>query len=165
MSDTLIGHTLPAFQETKKRKAVSTGKFYLFDCGVANSLVGRKDVAPGTPEYGKLLEQAIYLELRAYLDYKKIDKKLEYWRSTSQFEVDFLIYSDVKNIVAIEVKAGANPSKKDFKGLLALEEEVALKRKIVVCTADTPRKTADGVELLPIEEFLKKLWAGKIISN
>lgn len=165
LSDTLVGHTLPAFQETKKRKAVSTGKFYLFDCGVVNSLVGRKDVAPGTPEYGKLLEQAIYLELRAYLDYKKIDKKLEYWRSTSQLEVDFLIYSDVKNIVAIEVKAGANPSKKDFKGLLALEDDVTLKRKIVVCAADTPRKTADGIELLPIEEFLKRLWAGKIIGN
>jgi hypothetical protein len=55
-----------------------------------------------------------------------------------------------------------NPSKKDFKGLLALEEDVKLKKKIVVCNAESPRKTEDGVEVLPLEVFLKKLWAGEI---
>lgn len=162
LSDTLVGHTLPAFLQTKKRKAVSTGKFYLFDCGVTNALIGRRDVASGTPEYGKLLEQAIFMEMKSYLDYKRIDKKLEYWRSTSQFEVDFLVYSDLKDLIAIEVKAGVNPTKKDFKGLLALEEEFPLKRKLVVCNAETPRKTQEGVEILPVAEFLKQLWAGKL---
>lgn len=162
LSDTLVAHTLPAFLQTKKRKAVTTGKFYFFDCGVTNALIGRKDVAAGTPEYGKLLEQALFIEIKAYLDYKKVDKKLEYWRSTSQFEVDFLIYSDLKDIVAIEVKAGKNPTAKDFKGLMALEEEFRLRRKIVVCDADTPRKTSEGIEILPIEEFLKLLWKGEL---
>jgi predicted AAA+ superfamily ATPase len=163
LSDTLIGHTLPAFLSTKKRKAMSTGKFYLFDCGVTNSILGRIDVAQGTPEYGKMLEQALFIELRTYLDYKKSDKKLEYWRSTSQFEVNFLVYSSLSNIVAIEVKGGTNPTNKDFKGLFALEEEFPLKRKLIVCNAELPQKTNDGIEILPIEEFLKKLWAGKLI--
>lgn len=163
LEDTLIGSVLPAFLETKKRKAVSSGKFYLFDCGVTNALLGRKDVAVGTPEYGKLLEQAIYVEIKAYLDYRKVDKKFEYWRSTSQFEVDFLLYSNTQDIVAIEVKAGENPSEKDYKGLRALEEEFALKRKIIVCFAPKPRKTQEGIEILPLETFLKKLWQGKIV--
>jgi predicted AAA+ superfamily ATPase len=163
LSDTLIGHTLPAFLSTKKRKAMSTGKFYLFDCGVANAIIGRKDLAQGTPEYGKMLEQAVFIELKAYLDYTKSDKKLEYWRSTSQFEVDFLVYTKLDDIVAIEVKGGTNPTRKDFKGLFALEEEFPLKRKLIVCNADSPQKTKDGIEILPIEEFLKKLWSGKLI--
>lgn len=164
LEDTLISHNLPAFLQTKKRKAMSTVKFYFFDCGVVNSLLGRTQVAIGTPEYGKMLEQAIFIELKAYLNYNRIDKRLEYWRSTSQFEVDFLVYSDLEDVVAIEVKSGANPSAKDFKGLKALEEEVPLKRKIVVCQAETPRKTKEGIEILPLVEFLEKLWAGKIIK-
>ena len=163
LSDTLIGHTLPAFQATKKRKAMATSKFYLFDCGVTNALLGRKEVAVGTIEFGKMLEQAIFLELRAYLDYHQSEKKLEYWRSTSQFEVDFLIYEKMNEMVAIEVKANANPSAKDFKGLLALEQDVPLKKKIVVCNTSTPRKTKEGVEVLPIMHFLEKLWSGKLV--
>jgi predicted AAA+ superfamily ATPase len=163
LSDTLIGHTLPAFLSTKKRKAMSTGKFYLFDCGVVNSIIGRKDITQGTPEYGKMMEQAVFIELKTYLDYKKSDKKLEYWRSTSQFEVDFLVYSSLNDIVAIEVKGGANPSKKDFKGILALEEEFPLLRKLIVCNAELPQKTKEGIEILPIAEFLKKLWLGHLI--
>lgn len=164
LSDTLIGHSLPAFLQTKKRKAVSTSKFYLFDCGVVNTLLGRKEVAAGTPEFGKMLEQALMIEIKAYLSYKRKDTKLEYWRSTSQFEVDFLLYSNLKDIVGIEVKAGVNPSAKDFKGLKAFEDDHALKRKIVVCTTDTPRKTSDGIEIMPVEEFLKELWEDRIIS-
>lgn len=163
LEDTLVANVLPAFMATKKRKAVSTGKFYFFDCGVVNALMGRRDVASGTPEYGKLLEQALFNEIRAYLDYNKIDKRLEYWRSTSQFEVDFLVYEDISNIVAIEVKAAANPSKRDYNGLYALEEEFRLKRKIVVCGAEIARKTEDDIEILPLEEFLKRLWRGEIL--
>ncbi len=163
LSDTLIGFTLPTFQQTKKRKAMTTPKFYMFDCGVVNALLQRNSVAPSTPEYGKLLEQAILIEIKTYLEYKRLDKRLEYWRSTSQFEVDFLIYSSLSEIVAIEIKANANPSKKDFKGFLAFEEEHKLARKIVICAADVPRKTSEGVEIMPIEEFLKNLWDGRII--
>ena len=163
LSDTLLGYSLPAFLQTKKRKAISTAKFYLFDCGVTNALTGRSNIPQGTSEYGKALEQAILGELKAFLDYRKIDKKIEYWRSTSQLEVDFLVYSNLKDIVAIEVKSGRNPSTRDFKGLLALEEEQKLLRKIVVCSAETPRKTAGGVEILPLENFLQQLWAGNLI--
>lgn len=163
LSDTLIGHTLPAFLETKKRKALSSSKFYLFDYGVANALVGRKEVSYQTPEYGKSLEQAIYLELKAYIDYHRLENKIEYWRSTSQFEVDFLVYDSIKSIVAIEVKSSESPHQKNYKGLLALEEDVPLKRKIVVCHADSARITKEGIEIMPIELFLRQLWAGKII--
>ncbi len=162
LSDTLIGHQLPAFRETKKRKAMTTSKFYLFDCGVTNCLLGRKEISPGTPEYGKMLEQAIFLELKAYLSYTSSDKKLEYWRSTSLIEVDFIIYENLKKITAIEVKSNTNPSAKDFKGLLALNEDFQLERKIIVCNCNEPRKTKDGIEVLPISVFLTELWAGKI---
>ncbi len=62
------------------------------------------------------------------------------------------------NIIGIEVKGTKTTSEKDFKGLIALSEDVPLKMKIVVCLCERPRKTEDGVEVLPVELFFSRLW-------
>lgn len=164
LSDTLVGHLLPAFLATTKRKAMSTSKFYFFDNGIVNALTGRSFIPKGTPEFGKSFELAVYSEILAYLNYRQSSKKVEYWRSTSKFEVDFLVYDRVEEIVAIEVKSSMQPSKKDFKGLLALEEEHKLQKKIIVCQAEKPLLTEEGIEILPIFVFLKRLWQGDFFS-
>ncbi|MFN8944273.1 MAG: ATP-binding protein [Pseudobdellovibrionaceae bacterium] len=164
LEDTLIGYSLPAFLQTQKRKAMTTAKFYLFDCGIANALLNRRNLVSNTAEYGKSLEQALFLEIRAYLDYNRIKMKFEFWRSTSKFEVDFLLYNDTKQIIAIEVKSTRNPTSKDFKGLMAFEEEFAIYRKIIVCNVDRPRKTQENIEILPILDFLKLLWSGELLA-
>lgn len=162
LEDTLIGSLLPAYQETTKRKAITSAKFYLFDIGVANFLVGRKTVSPKTPEFGPIFEQLIFTELTAYLDYSRKNDRLFYWRSTSQFEVDFLVREDSDSWVAIEAKGNSTPSTKDCKGMLALEEELPLRKKIVVCLVDRPRIMDGEIEILPLRHFLEKLWAGEI---
>src|SRR3989338_8568957 len=48
LEDTLIGYILEPYTKTKKRKAVSTAKFYFFDCGVCNVLAGRRNISPKT---------------------------------------------------------------------------------------------------------------------
>lgn len=72
LEDTLIGHSLPAYQKTVKRKPVATSKFYLFDVGVANALLNRSAVTPGSESYGRALEHLTFLELRAWIDYRRI---------------------------------------------------------------------------------------------
>lgn len=163
LTDTLIGHNLNAFESTTKRKAMTSNKFYLFDCGVAMSLAGRKEIAYGTPEFGKYFEQAIFLELKTYLSYTRSDKKIEYWRSLTKYEIDFLIFDNLSNIVAVEVKSGTNPSAKDFKGFKAFEEEFKLKKKIVVSQVQRPMTTSAGIDILPVHIFLEQLWTGEIV--
>ena len=160
LEDTLTGYQLVPYQKTKKRKAISTAKFYLFDIGVAHRLVGRNQVSPKTPEYGAALEHLIFLELRAYLDYTRNFETLTFWRTRSKYEVDFL----VGNSVAIEVKSKKRITSPDLKGLRALSEEVALIRKIVVANELWPRKTENNIEVIPVEEFLVRLWSGDIIA-
>jgi predicted AAA+ superfamily ATPase len=77
--------------------------------------------------------------------------------------IDFLIYDNFENIIAIEAKSGPSPSKKDLKGFAPFEEEFKLQKKIVVCLANQPQINAEGVEILPIHIFLEKLWEGKIV--
>jgi len=155
--DTLVGHELPAYQKTLKRKPVAMAKFYLFDVGIANVLKHVESHSAGSASFGQALEHQVFLELRAFLDYRRLSLPLTYWRSQSQFEVDFVI----GDAVAIEVKAKASVAERDLKGLRALREEVKLKHALVVCLERTRRKTEDGIVLLPVQEFFKGLWEGE----
>jgi predicted AAA+ superfamily ATPase len=160
LEDTLVGYLLPSFQHTRKRKPVSTPKFYFFDVGVANILAKRGPIEPGSELFGRALEHFIFLELRAYLDYHRLDHQLTSWRSRSQFEVDFVIGDGI----AVEVKGKSLVTKRDLKGLQALSEDVTLRRKIVVCTEREPRHIEDSIEVLPIDTFLQRLWSGEIVA-
>ncbi len=156
LKDTLIAYELTPWKKSVKRKPLSTSKFYFFDCGVARYLQKRSLVKPGSPEFGELLETLIFHELVSYCDYRgEID--LNYWRSKSGFEVDFILNSGT----AIEVKASKTAHAQDLKGLKMLKEEGKLKKFMLVCMEKEPR-TIDGIEILPVDLFLKKLWAGQI---
>jgi predicted AAA+ superfamily ATPase len=158
IEDTLLGYQLEPFRETKSRKAIATSKFYLFDIGVVNGILNRYEIIPGTEVYGKMLEHLIFLELKAFIDYKHPNKELNFWRSQTKIEVDFLLD---KNI-AIEVKGSSSISPRDEKPMLMLAEEVSLKRRIIVCNESHPRKTDLGTEVLPVQDFLQRLWDGEL---
>lgn len=160
LDDTLVGSELPAFTGGKLRKPVTSSKFYFFDIGVSNILLNRSLQIISNDMLGSALEHLIFHELRAYLSYNRLNHKLNYWRSYSQLEVDFLLSEEV----AIEVKATSKVTKKDKRGLLALEDEVLLRRKIIVCRESEPRKDENGIEIIPVNLFLEQLWKGKIVT-
>jgi len=160
LEDTLVGHQLPAYQKTSKRKPVATAKFYLFDVGVANTLKHTPVIEAGSDAYGRALEHLVFLELRSFLDYHRLDHELTYWRSRSQFEVDFLVGDDI----GIEVKSKSRVSPRDYKGLSALTEEVRLKRKIVICGEKMRRRDDDGTEIMPATRFFEELWSGRFLD-
>lgn len=153
--DTLIGHELAPYRKTRTRKAVATPKFFFFDVGVVNELLGRFEVAPGGDLFGRALEHLVFTELRAALDYLGSERPLTYWRSLSQFEVDFLLGDDI----AIEVKAKSRVAPRDERSLSALAEDLPLKRRLLVCLEPHRRRTDAGSEVIPAEEFLRELWA------
>lgn len=153
LDDTLLLHTLPAFKG-RRRKTAATEKIYFFDIGVAHALAGRKELAPGTREFGKAFEHLVYLELKAARDYRRLDAELTYWRTQTGLEVDFML----NDSVAIEVKGTGKVTSQDCKSLLALDEELGLKRKIIVCAEPERRRLENGIEVLPIAEFCNELW-------
>jgi predicted AAA+ superfamily ATPase len=151
LKDTLVLYELPAWRKTKKRKPLASSKYYFFDVGVVSSLQGRT-FRPGTPEFGEALETYLMHELTSYSDYV-LQERLSYWRSTTGFEVDFIIGDHT----AIEVKAKANISAQDLKSLRAFAEEKQVKRYLCVSLEPRARKI-DGIAVLPITEFLETLW-------
>lgn len=155
LRDTLVVHELPAWRQSKKRKPLVSSKYYFFDVGVLGTLQGRP-FRVGTPEWGEALETYLLHELVSYRDYRSGDA-LAYWRSTSGFEVDFVIGDHT----AVEIKATANVSAGDVKGLRALAEEERLKRYVFVCLEPRPRRVG-RIDILPLPDFLGALWTGEI---
>ena len=154
LKDTLILHELAAWRKSKKRKPLASSKYYFFDVGVVAALQGR-EFRPGTPEFGEAFETYFMHELLSYSDYVS-GEPLSYWRSTSGFEVDFIIGDHT----AVELKAKENLSPRDLKPLLALAEEKKLKRYLCISLEPRPRKF-DGVMALPFRQFLDRLWSGE----
>jgi uncharacterized protein len=160
LEDTLLGLLLPSYRRTRTRKAVAAPRFFFFDLGVPQALLSRGPAAAGTAESGRALEHLVFSELRAALSYKRIDGKLSYWRSISQFEVDFILEIAGGPLLAIEVKAAASVSLRDLKGLRAFADDHPKSLRYVVCRERDPRDTDDGIRIRPVERFLDALWSG-----
>lgn len=158
LADTLIGFSLPGFIKTKKRKAISRMKHYLFDIGVVNTLTNRGEIKEKSELFGKAFEQFIIQELRAYMSYSRLREPLSYWRSTSLFEVDIIVGREL----AVEIKAAAQVNDRHLKGLRALKEEGLIRRFAIVSLDEESRKTSDDIEIYPWRVFLKKLWGGAL---
>lgn len=158
LKETLVADEVPPWKQGTRRKTVETSKFYLFDSGVARRLSRRKETLAGTVEYGHLLETWVHHELRCYLDVRTRDGEIAYWRTQAGTEVDFVVGN-----AAIEVKSSAHIVKHDMKGLKALSEEGNFKRRVIVCREQRPA-TADGIDILPACEFIKRLWDDEIVD-
>jgi hypothetical protein len=49
-----------------------------------------------------------------------------------------------------------------LKGLRALGEEHRVRHRLVVSREKIPRRTEDGIDLLPWQDFCKRLWGGEL---
>jgi predicted AAA+ superfamily ATPase len=159
LEDTLLGLRLHPWRRVRKRRLIRTDKFYFFDVGIANHLARRRPLL-GTPDFGKAFEHWIYMELMAYRRYRAPDLDLSYWRTSTGLEVDFILG---ELDAAVECKGATRVHGPDLAGLRALAEEQRIRRKFVVCVEPEPRRTAEGIEILPWRLFLERLWAGDIV--
>jgi len=157
LKDTLLAREVPVWRKGRSRKTVETAKFYLFDTGVTRRLQGRKNLSPGTPEYGHAFESWILHELATCADTVHQDTEIAYWRTRTNLEVDFVVNGEV----AIEAKATRNTTKNDLRGLRAIGDEATFRHRILVSNEPRPREV-DGIEILPWRNFIARLWNGEL---
>lgn len=160
LEDTLIGYIVPAWTKTRKRKALSSAKFYFFDVGVMQRIAGIRQVNQQSSLHGFAFEHFIAMELKAYIDYQRLDLGLSYWCTKHGQEVDFILGDDI----AIEIKTCNKVSYKHLKGLKTLQEERICKHYILV-SFDPVIRVVDGIELYDWKTFLNKLWHSEIVDE
>lgn len=161
LEDTLIGRYLPAFYKRKKRRLISSPKFFFFDLSPVVYLTHRGRVEPGSELFGRALEHFIWMEITAHSSYSELFYPISYWRTASGFEVDFILGD---HDIAIEVKSTELANSMHLRGLRRFKEEYRVKRSLLVSMDSKPRQTEDGIEILPWKIFLQRLWSGNIVD-
>lgn len=163
LEDTLLTFTLPAYEARLRVRERKHPKLYWADPGLPRAMK-RQLEPPSAEERGHLFEGWVASVLRAYRDYRGLFDEWSYWApgKESRVEVDFLLRRG-KALVALEVKAGRQLSDSGLRGLRAVSELPGVRRRVVIYLGVRPMRTEDGIEILPVLDFLKLLENGKLI--
>jgi predicted AAA+ superfamily ATPase len=158
--DTLLGRMVTPFKRRQDRQVLSRiSKFYLFDVGVAGSITKRYLNEEKGELFGKAFEHFIFMELSAYNSYKELDYEINYWRTKSGLEVDFVLG---RGEVAIEIKGTTRIDKRDLSSLKAFTEHYSPRKSVVVCN-EREERVHQHIRIMPWRKLLSALWDGKII--
>jgi predicted AAA+ superfamily ATPase len=158
--DTLLAIRIEPFKKRQSRQVITkASKYYMFDVGVAGYLTKRNIVEQKGPEFGKAFEHFMLMEIVAFRSYAGKDFAINFWRTKTGLEVDFVL---AQGEVVIEIKGADRIDKRDMNGLEAFVEAYTPKKSIMVC--NEKEKRAHGkIMILPWQVFLQELWAGKIL--
>lgn len=158
--DTLMGRMIEPFKSRQKRQVISlASKFYLFDVGVAGAVTRRRIPEERGEQFGRAFEHFILMEILAYKAYHDLDFRINFWRTKTGLEVDFILG---EGEVAIEVKGSGRVDHRDLYPLSVFADESSVSKAIVVCNENQAR-IHDKIRILPYRRFLEELWEGKII--
>ena len=163
LEDTLLGRWLPAYRRRPKRRVTAAPKFYFADVGVVNRLARRAPLAQGSAAYGRAFENWVFHELSTWLDYCSPGSELSYWGLSGGTEVDFIL-NDMS--LAVEAKSSARIGTRHLRGLRSLIKDYPeARQRIIVCLEPLPRRTEDGIDILPATEFVRRLWSGELVRG
>ncbi|OGW84301.1 MAG: hypothetical protein A2987_01715 [Omnitrophica bacterium RIFCSPLOWO2_01_FULL_45_10] len=158
--DTLLAIRVEPYKKRQSRQVITkASKYYLFDVGVAGFLTKRHIAEQKGAEFGKAFEHFILTEIVAHRSYAGKDFSINFWRTKSGLEVDFVLG---KGEIAIEIKGSSHVDKRDMYGLNAFTEAFSPNKSILVCN-EKEKRVHGKITMLPWEVFLHELWAGKIL--
>ena len=160
LEDLLIGIRLPVFFKRAKRRLISREKFYYFDAGVFRKLRPLGKLDSESEVNGAALEGLVHQHLRAWCDYSGYEKSLFYWRTATDDEVDFIIYTP-KDFVALEVKNADKVSRSDLSALKLFKRDYP-EAQCALLYRGEDRYLEDGVLVTGVEQFLRNLVPGKM---
>lgn len=169
LEDTLLGHFLPAYRPGAKIREQTHPKFYWFDPGAARSAAGLLFEPIDRTWKGTALETMIYHELRVFNHTRNRNRDIFFYRTASGTEIDFVIEtrkrqpSSVPHLVCIEVKLAEKWKSSWERAMRSLQssDRIQVDRMIGVYTGARTYHV-NGLDVLPVEEFLKRLYRGDV---
>jgi hypothetical protein len=134
-------------------------KIQFLDSGILSHLVGlTQEIAhKDRTLFGKVLESFVYSELMKFTTWSDGDYRIFHFRERDRYEVDFIIENENREIIGVEVKAGATINPQDLRGLRRLSEQ-ARERMImgvILYDGDKSLPFGNNIHCAPISS----LWA------
>jgi predicted AAA+ superfamily ATPase len=159
--DTLLGTFVQPFKRRQERQVMSKApKFYLFDPGIAGAICKQTITEEKGELFGNAFEHFIYLEMLAHSSYHELDYDINFWRTKSGQEVDFVLGGGE---VAVKVKGTSMVDKRALRPMKSFIELYSPRKAIVICN-EREERLHSGIRIMPWRIFLQKLWSDEIIK-
>jgi predicted AAA+ superfamily ATPase len=155
LEDLLLSFKVPVFTKRAVRATSSHPKFYLFDVGIYQGLRPRGILDKPEEIEGAALEGLVAQHLRAWVQYGTFKHSLNFWRTRSGSEVDFIVYGEL-GFWAIEVKNTHTIRPHDIKSLETFLLEYPESKGFLLYRGKEIFKR-NNVICIPVETFLKQL--------
>ncbi|MFH1672873.1 MAG: AAA family ATPase [Pseudomonadota bacterium] len=169
LEDTLLGYFLPAYRPKVKVREQTHPKFYWFDPGVARAAAGLLFEPIDRLWKGTALENLIYHELRVYNLIQNKNRPISFYRTASGVEIDFVIETRKQrpnsnaHIVCLEVKLAEKWDRKWEHPMRHLNNSARIHvDKMIGIYTGKRAYHFDGLDVLPVEDFLERLHQGDI---
>lgn len=167
--DTLLGHFLPAYRPNVKVREQNHPKFYWFDPGVARAAAGMLFDPVDRLWLGTALETLVYHEIRVFNHVSNKNRAIYFYRTGGGSEIDFVIetqkarLSSKPSVVCIEVKLAERWDRRWEQPMRSLKDgtRIQVEKMFGVYTGKRTYHF-DGVEVLPVEDFFKRLHLGDV---
>lgn len=152
LEDTLVLNRCEPFRKSARKRLVQSPRFFLFDVGVLNGLLGNFVVSPD--RLGLLFEHFIYNQLAALAAAHDVDVRISSYRTAHGAEVDFIVERG-NYLMAVEVKASTHVASSDLRGLRSFADYYHRPHRAVIVYLGHHAKRLDGVDVLPWQTFLR----------
>ncbi|MBI3292552.1 MAG: ATP-binding protein [Elusimicrobia bacterium] len=154
LEDCLIIHHTNPFSKSLTRRLVQHPRFYFFDVGVLNGLLGNFNTS--ADRIGSLFEHLICTQIYHGANSRDKEIRLSSFRTEHGAEVDLIVAIE-RDLFAIELKASKNIGTTDLRGLKSFSDYYGKKHHAFVFFLGDHKKQLEGVDILPWQEGIKTL--------
>lgn len=152
LEDTLIVQRCPSFAKSERRRLIQHPKFYFFDTGVLNALLG--NFICSEDRKGLLFEHLFFNQLVASAAAQDKEIRTSTYRTGHGAEVDFIVEFDNK-VWAIELKASERLDSLETRGFKSFQEFYGKNHQPVVGYWGNAEKKSDDILMLPWQTLLR----------
>jgi len=154
LEDCLIVERLGPFAKSARRRLVQHPRYYFFDPGVLNGLLGNFKVS--ADRIGNLFEHVVVTQVASSALARDRRVELSCYRTEHGAEVD-LIVSVGEETIAIESKASRNVGPNDLRGLASFAEYFGKPHRAILFYLGTERRQIGPVEIFPWQVGLQEI--------
>lgn len=154
LEDTLIVRRCEAFSKSVRRRLIQRPKFFFFDIGVLNALLGNFN--PSSDRIGILFEHLIFNQMVHGATALDKNFRISSYRTEHGAEIDFILELEGE-VFAIEAKASKNIGLSDLRGFKSFKEFYPRPHKCYVVYLGDSAKKINDITILPFTHLIKEL--------
>lgn len=155
LEDCLLVHRAEAFAKSLTRRLVQHPKFFFFDCGVLNGLLGNFEVS--SDRIGRLFEHLVFNQILHEANARDEELRISAYRTEHGAEVDFIVERGGE-VFAVEVKASKNLSSGVSGGFQSFRGYYGKKFRSCVFYLGEARKKIREIEIWPWQEGVLEIF-------